>query len=209
MLVKRVLILGNDNFPFHRISVFAPFISEIVEEAGFKPSVTQDLNQLEGDRINAYDVLLCYYTRGELTESQLRGLLNFVSSGRGFVGLHSAADSFKDSEEYLDMLGGVFLSHPKHQTFHIEVADRDHPITKGINDFDIYDELYILRHDPTRYHLLLYCLWEGERQPVAWTKGYGEGRVFYLSLGHTKEAYENPAFREILRRGILWASGQL
>ena len=203
---KKVLVLGNNDFPFHQIDTFASILSKVMEKAGFYITLTQDLNNLKWERISSFDILLCYYTRGRLTAKQLQGLLSFVSSGGGFVGLHSAADSFRDTPEYLELLGGVFRSHPPHQTFHIEVADREHPITKGISDFDIYDELYILYHDPKQYHLLLYCNWEGEDQPVAWTKEYGKGRVFYLSLGHTKEALTHPIFQEILIRGLRWVS---
>jgi len=205
-LSKKVLLLGNNDFPFHQIDMIAPILSEVMEKAGFDVTLTQDLNDLEKERISAFDILLCYYTRGKLTQKQLEGLLSFVSSGGGFVGLHSAADSFRDTPEYLELLGGVFRSHPPHQIFHIEVADKEHPITKGISDFDIYDELYILYHDPKQYHLLLYCNWKSEKQPVAWTKEYGKGRVFYLSLGHTKEALTHPTFQEILLRGLRWVS---
>lgn len=203
---KKVLIVGNNDFPFHQMDMMAPILSEIMEKHGFQVTLTQDLNSLEKERINAFDILLCYYTRGKLTVKQLQGLLSFVSSGGGFIGLHSAADSFRDSPEYLDLLGGVFRNHPSHQTFHIEVADKNHPITKGISDFDIYDELYILFHDSKYNHLLLFCVWENERQPVAWTRKHGDGRVFYLSLGHTKEALTHPTFQEMFLRGLLWVS---
>jgi len=205
-LGKRVLVLGNNNFRFHQMDMFAPILSGLMEKAGFQVTLTQDLNDLAKERIGAFDIFLCYYTGGKLTREQLQGLMSFVSSGGGFIGLHSAADSFRENPGYLELLGGVFRRHPRHQVFHIRVADREHPITRGIPDFDVYDELYILYHDPKRYHLLLYCPWEGEEQPVAWTKEYGGGRVFYLSLGHTEEALTHPTFQEILRRGLRWVS---
>jgi len=204
-----VLLLGNNLFPFHKLSIAGPLISETLEHAGVNVTVTEDLNMLKKENLSKFNVFVCYYTLGKLTGEQLNVLLDFVSSGKGFVGLHSAADSFRENYAYLSMLGGIFRTHPAHQVFHIEVSDKNHPITKGVSDFGIYDELYILYHDPKRYHLLLHCTWEGDKQPVAWIREHGKGRVLYLSLGHTEEALKNEKFQRLLTEGVKWASGQI
>ncbi|RLE10769.1 hypothetical protein DRJ00_00315 [Candidatus Aerophobetes bacterium] len=168
--------------------------------------VENDLSVLEAPGLDPYDIVVFYYTVGKITDAQKNGLLNFVASGKGYVGIHSAADSFRDCPEYQAMVGGRFLTHPRYREYQVSVVDPEHPITKDLTEFTVTDEQYILDFDP-RVNVLCSALWKGKAMPVAWTKSWGKGRVFYLALGHDRKACEQKIFRLLLIRGALWAAG--
>lgn len=164
----------------------------------------EDLDQL-GRALPEQEVLVFYYTIGEITDAQKNALLGWVASGKGFVGIHSAGDSFRDCPEYRAMVGGYFVTHPHYRDYQVSVADPEHPITTGLVEFMVRDEQYILDYDP-RVHVLASALHQGQAMPVAWTKPWGSGRVFYLALGHDAPACRQEIFGELLRRGVAWAA---
>lgn len=205
----RVAILGGRTTGFHQFPIMGPIMEGFLTKAGFCVELTEDRDILLADRIKEYDVVVDYTTGEKLNQDQVGGLLGFVAGGGGFVGIHCAADSFKENHEYISMLGGRFITHPPHQELSITVVDHEHPITKGISDFKIQDELYMLEYDPAPLHILMECHFQDKVMPVAWVRPYGKGRVYYLSLGHGPEAHNNPAFQELLIRGINWAAGRL
>jgi type 1 glutamine amidotransferase len=167
--------------------------------------VEDDLSALVTPRLDPYDLVVFFYTVGEVTDAQKNGLLNYVAGGKGLVGIHSAADSFRECPEYRAMVGGYFVTHPHFRDYQVSVVDPEHPITHGLVEFMVKDEQYILDYDP-RVHVLCSALYKGKAMPVAWTKGWGKGRVFYLALGHNPEACGHEMFRLLLTRGAVWAA---
>lgn len=166
--------------------------------------VEEDLDALVAPNLDPYDLIVFYYTVGELSDAQKNGLLNHVASGNGYVGIHSAADSFRECPEYRAMVGGHFTTHPRYRDYQVNVVDSEHPITAGLDEFMVTDEQYILDYD-RRVHVLASALWKGDAMPVAWTKSWGQGRVFYLALGHDANACQHEMFGTLLQRGALWA----
>jgi type 1 glutamine amidotransferase len=166
--------------------------------------VDDDLSALETPNLDPFDLIVFYYTVGEITDAQKNGLLSFVASGKGYAGVHSAADSFRGCPEYRAMVGGHFVTHPAFREYQVSVVDPEHPITEGLDEFMVEDEQYITDYDP-RVHVLASALWKGGAMPVAWTKPWGEGRVFYLALGHNADACRHETFRLLLQRGAKWA----
>lgn len=166
--------------------------------------VEDDLDALLAPNLEPYDLLIFFHTVGALTDAQKNGLLNWVASGKGFAGIHSAADSFRECPEYRAMVGGYFVTHPHYREYQVSVVDPTHPITEGLVEFMVTDEQYILDYDP-RVHVLAAALHKGEAMPVAWTKPWGKGRVFYLALGHDANACRHETFQLLLRRGAVWA----
>lgn len=181
-------------------------IQRVLEAAGdFELTrVDEDLSVLEAPGLDPYELLVFYYTIGEISDAQKNGLLNWVASGKGYVGVHSAADSFRGCPEYRAMVGGWFVTHPAYREYQVSVVDPEHPITEGLDEFVVTDEQYITDYDP-RVHILASALWKGDKMPVAWTKSWGEGRVFYLALGHNPESCQDPNFATLLVRGAKWA----
>ena len=166
--------------------------------------IEEDLDALVAPNLDPYDLIVFYYTVGEISDAQKNGLLNHVASGKGYVGIHSAADSFRECPEYRAMVGGHFTTHPRYRDYQVNVVDSEHPITEGLDEFMVTDEQYILDYDH-RVHVLASALWKGDAMPVAWTKSWGEGRVFYLALGHDANACQHEMFGTLLQRGALWA----
>lgn len=167
--------------------------------------VEDDLDYFLKEEFRSSDVLVFYYTGGELTDAQKNALLGFVAGGKGYVGIHSAADSFHGCPEYRAMVGGYFVTHPQYRTYQVSVADAEHPITKDLVEFMVTDEQYIVDYDP-RVHVLASALYQGRAMPVAWTRSWGEGRVFYLALGHCPDSCEDEHFKLLLTRGAVWAA---
>lgn len=166
--------------------------------------IEDDLDALISPNLDPYDLIVFYYTVGEINDAQKNGLLNYVSSGKGYVGIHSAADSFRNCPEYRSMVGGHFITHPHYREYQVSITDPEHPITTDLVEFNVTDEQYILDYDH-RVNVLASALHKGSMMPVAWTKHWGQGRVFYLALGHDKKACQHHNFATLLQRGALWA----
>lgn len=205
-LIKTLLFAGGQ---IHDFKGCADVIEPILREAGeFDVTrVDDDLSALEAQNIAPYDLIVFYYTVGSITDAQKNGLLNWVASGKGYVGIHSAADSFRDCPEYRAMVGGHFITHPAYRQYQVSVVDPEHPITKELVEFNVTDEMYVTDYDP-RVQVLASSLWKGEKMPVAWTKSWGKGSVYYLALGHDAAACKADVFKTLLVRGCLWAAGK-
>jgi type 1 glutamine amidotransferase len=152
---------------------------------------------------------------GTITKEQEAGLLKAVADGVGIAGWHGPmADSFRNNTEYQFMVGGQWVAHPGGIIdYRVNITDHDDPITAGLSDFDMRSEQYYLHVDPSN-QVLATTTFSGEHaswiagtvMPVAWKRMYGQGRVFYCSLGHVVPDFDVPEAREIVRRGMLWAS---
>ena len=206
-----------------------PLSKEIVKEIGdksgaFETTVTEDVGAFTADNLKKFDAVM-FNTTGELpmSEEEKRALLNFVRSGHGFVAVHSATDTFYEWADFGELIGGYFNGHPWHETVTILVAD---PSSKLVNflgkSFQINDEIYqtsdfqakdsrvLLKLDPSSVDLKKpgvqrrYYGW-----PVAWTRKYGKGRVYYNGLGHDDWVWKDPRYQQMLLNGIKWAMGQI
>jgi type 1 glutamine amidotransferase len=88
----------------------------------------------------------------------------------------------------------------------VRIVDHDHVITEGLTDFDVSSEKYYMHVDPAN-HVLAVTDFDGADVPIAWTKTYGKGRVFYCSLGHVAQVFEqDPQILEMVTRGMVWAA---
>ena len=94
--------------------------------------IEDDLDALISPNLDPYDLIVFYYTVGEINDAQKNGLLNHISSGKGYVGIHSAADSFRDCPEYRAMVGGHFITHPHYREYQVSITDSEHPITADL-----------------------------------------------------------------------------
>lgn len=183
-------------------------LKDVLEKTGdFTVTITEDRDQFKAENIKNYDLVMIYTTGGNLSKEQEQGLCGFVENGGGLVGIHSATDSFKNSDAYWKMVGGRFIGHGS-GTFKVKNTGKSHVVVKNTKDFEITDETY--RHD---FHpdakLVILQRREMDGDPVSWVQYYGKGRVFVTGLGHAKPAWENPAFQELVTRGLLWTNGRL
>ena len=167
-----------------------------------------------------------FYTTGELEmdESQKADLISFVKDdGKGFVGVHSALDTFYKWPEYGEMVGGYFDGHPWN-TFDapILIEDPGSPMTRHFTSRSIVvnDEIYqakdwsrdkvrvLMRMDESKLDLTKKGIKRADKDwAVTWIKSYGKGRVFYSTLGHTYEAWDDKGVATMYLEGIRWALG--
>jgi hypothetical protein len=166
--------------------------------------VENDLDALLAPRLDPYDAIVFEWTVGEINEAQKRGIMSAVSAGKGLVGIHSAADSFRGDPDWRAFMGGHFLTHPAYRQFQVSVTEEKSSITEGLVEFMITDEQYILDYDP-RVRVLATGLYKGKAMPAIWTKEWGKGRLHYMSFGHDPRACEQDIFKKLLVRAVLWA----
>ena len=205
-----------------------PLSEEIMKQLGersgaFQATVTKDCSLISRDNLKQYDAVV-FYTTGELpiSDEQKAAFLDFIKSGKGFVGIHSATDTFYKWPEYGELIGGYFDQHPWHQDVTIKVEDRSHPATRHLeSSFKIKDEIYQIKEfsrdrvhvlmslDTSSVDLTLPAVHRKDRDfAIAWWRNYGRGRVFYTALGHRPEVWQSEMFQQHLLGALRWAMGE-
>ena len=208
--LKLLVFVGTEGI-YHDHEGQGSFIAEMVSNAGdIEADFSRDYGILASG-LDIYRSVLFYTDVGELTEAQENGLLEYISQGGGFFGLHTAAASFHASKGYHGMLNSFLLGHSKYMDFTVTIIDSGHEITRGLSDFVVTDELYYVKHDPSTSHHLMqaYDPTCDETHDMAFHHTYGNGRVFYFALGHDMAVLENPNFQEIIRRGVRWVGKRM
>jgi len=185
-----------------------PILKAVLDRTNdFDVTFTEELDDLR-KRISEFDIVAVYTTGLTLKPEQEKGLCDFVAGGGGFVGIHSATDSFKNSDRYWEMVGGRFAGHG-HGTYKVYIYDKEHPITRDMSDFEITDETYCHNYHKNAQMRSLIRMNRGEeRQSMGWVSQYGEGRLFYTGLGHGREAWMNLHFQQLVVRAMYWAAGR-
>ncbi len=209
---------------------------------GHKPAESVDMMvpklRAEGANVKVFDTLSVYtdeklmaetdliiqiWTMGKITKEQFKGLEKAVMNGTGFSGWHGGmGDAFRDNLRYQFMVGGQFVFHPGGNIDHsIKIIDKEDPITRGLNDFDLKKtEQYYMLIDPNIKVLAISVFdrdkygkpgkkedpIKGGTMPVVWKKYYGKGRIFHSSIGHHLTDFDVPEVLEMQMRGFRWAS---
>ena len=198
--------------PKRCVDIFA----HLLQEQGYEVEISDTLDSyLDQDQMKSLSLVVQVWTMGTITDAQQRGLLEAVESGVGFAGWHGGTgDSFRTSVDYQFMVGGQWVAHPGGVIeYEVNIVDHDDPITARLEDFRMKSEQYYMHVDPSN-QVLATTTFGGEHIPwiagavipVAWKRRWGKGRVFYSSLGHVAKDFDVPEAREIIRRGMLWAS---
>jgi type 1 glutamine amidotransferase len=194
----------------------ANLFAALLRAEGYETEISTSLDvYLDADKLRGLDLIIPTWTMGKLSREQAAGLLAAVESGVGVGGWHGTmGDSFRENTDYQFMVGGQWVAHPGNIIdYTVNISPVDHPITRGIGDFRMHSEQYYMHVDPSNRVLATttfggeYVPWiAGTVIPVVWTRAWGAGRVFYCSLGHVAADFDTPEAREIVRRGLLWAS---
>jgi len=165
--------------------------------------------------MSSIDLVVQIWTMGSISGEQEKGLLNAIKSGVGIAGWHGGlGDAFRNNTEYQFLVGGQWVAHPGGVIdYSVNIVDKKDPVTSGLKDFDMHSEQYYMHVDPNVDVLVTttfngdHAPWiDGAVMPVVWKKYYGEGRVFYNSLGHVAADFDVPEALEIMKRGIIWAA---
>ncbi|MEZ6235134.1 MAG: ThuA domain-containing protein [Phycisphaerales bacterium] len=197
-------------------------IEAIGAERGFEVVASEDAGLFTDQGLAGFDAVVFLSTTGDiLNEDQQAAFERFIADGKGFVGVHAAADTEYGWAWYGELVGAYFQSHPQVQEATIEIEDAQHPSTITLpSPWVRRDEWYDYRTNPReneRIRVLATLLESsysggqmGADHPIAWCQAFGGGWAWYTGGGHTTEAFGEPEFREHLAGGILWvlAEGQ-
>lgn len=197
--------------PKQSIDIFIPWL----KSEGAEVILTDDLGKYaDKELMQSLDLIIQIVTMAKITQEQEKGLLETIKNGCGFAGWHGGiGDSFRENTEYQFMVGGQWVAHPGGVIdYSVQVTDRKDEVTKGLKDFNMHSEQYYMHVDPN-VKVLATTTFSGEHAPwidgcivpVVWKKYYGNGRIFYSSLGHVMNDFKVPQALEIQKRGILWA----
>ena len=171
------------------------------------------------EKLKGYDGFIFANTTGVLPLADKQAFLNEIKGGKAFIGMHSASDTFpvkQGVDPYIEMLGGEFQTHGSQVGVECLVQDNKHPAAKHFGEAFCMEkeEIYLLKnYDRTKVHDILSLdkhpnkKKEAGHFPIAWCKDYGTGKVFYTSLGHREDVWENKAYQEHILGGIKWALG--
>jgi uncharacterized protein len=176
---------------------------------GFDVTISDTLDAFKENDLTQYDLLVPVWTMGTIQRDQLTPLLDAVRGGVGIAGVHGGmADAFRNETEYQFMVGGQWVAHPGNAgvTYEVFMDGEPDPITAGLPNVTVTTEQYYMHVDPGIRVLATTKFKNGVVMPVVWTKHYGQGRVFYCSLGHTVDIIENPTVLELVTRGMVWAA---
>ncbi len=186
--------------------------------------------KMSPEALKTYDLIIFANTTGDLPVPDREAFLDWIRSGKGFVGMHSATDTFHGFAGYLDMIGAEFQNHGAQLTVKPNQPDDQCPACAHLGkDWEVYDEIYqFKRFDSSKFHTLLTLDKRPDVRnptpgefPVSWCKEYGKGRVFYTSLGHREDLWDPEwtqggrrnskevaeAYQKHILEGIKWALG--
>jgi len=215
--IKVVVVTGGHAFEHKAFfSIFDQFLDEMV----FVEARQKDHSEIF-ERIDNwdYDVIVFYNMTQNISPKRQQNFLRLLKRGVGVVALHHCMGSFQQWPQYRKIIGGRYnlkaqgqqrASTYKHDLkMKIHIADRRHPITRGLEDFEIHDEAYKYCSFEPDNHVLLVTDHPDSDKTVGWVRSYGRARICTIQLGHGPEAYANPNYRTLIGRAIRWSAGRL
>jgi len=165
-----------------------------------------------------YDVLVFYHMWQTITGDQTKIFADCIRQGKPVVVLHHSVCAFDDWPEYWNIIGGKYFHkatnfrgreypacsyiHDIH--FYVKVTDPKHPVTRGVRDFEIFDETYKGYYVDEKVTPLLTTDEPSSTPTIGWSKKYGKSRIVVLQSGHDVPTFENPNFRKLLKQAIVW-----
>lgn len=216
--MKRSALIVYGGWEGHQPERVAEVLRRTLAEDGFEVEVSDTLDAFRDEaRLRELSLIVPHWTMGKIEEAQLAPVLAAVRSGVGLAGCHGGmCDAFREATEWHFMTGGQWVAHPGDELrYAVHIVPGASEITEGLNDFEVVTEQYYLHVDPAVKVLATtrFPVADGPHagngpvdMPVAWTKVYGRGRVFYSALGHTAEVVAGEPHLTMLRRGLAWAA---
>ncbi len=203
----------------HEPEQVAAILANTLKNNDFDVEVSDTLDVYrDQQKLKKLDLIVPLWTMGTILQEQLNPLLEAVRKGTGLAGVHGGTgDSFRNETEYQFMVGGQWVAHPGGVIdYTVNVIAEDDMVMAGLSDFAMHSEQYYMHVDPNNDVLATttftgeHAQWiDGHIMPVVWKRMYGEGRVFYSSLGHVASDLDVPEALAIITRGMLWAAGKM
>ena len=203
-MTRALLLMGQETASgkqYHNQPEHWALLASILREADLSAAVmTDDLADLSPANLARFDVILNFSTDLVGTDEQIGALVGAVEAGAGFVGLHAANATFRASDAYAAMVGSRFARHPPIKTFAVEIVDRDHPVTAGLDCFEVEDERYELKDEATDLRVLA----RAEGHASVYVRQHGRGRVCYVAPGHDRRTLAHPAYLRLIENAVNW-----
>ncbi len=216
----RILILSGSNN--HDWEATTPMLQEILESTEFfVADITERPDTLKQPDLDSYAAIVSNWN--SWPENDLRwsravevALLNYIQKGGGLVTFHSSTSAFYRWPEFQEITAGSWIMdstwHGKPGPVSVVLSNNEHPVTRGMKDFSIYDELWVNARGNEKYTTLGTVTNEDIKgkgiapQPAIMVYEYGKGRIFHTLLGHDVRAMQNDGFQTLLLRGTVWAA---
>jgi type 1 glutamine amidotransferase len=203
----------------HQPEQVAALFREILEADGMEVEVHASLDCFnDGAYLQGLDLIVPVWTMSKIEKEQVVNVSEAVARGTGIAGCHGGmCDAFRDQPLWQFMTGANWVAHPGGDgvNYRVRMKSTTSALTEGIGDFDVSSEQYYLHVDPavevlavTEFPVTTWYHSPNNKvdMPVAWTKRWGLGRVYYNALGHHADVIDHGPAREMLRRGLIWAS---
>ena len=168
--------------------------------------------------IDRYDALVFYDMNDSITPVQKQAYLRLLQKGKAMVFLHHSLVSYQNWDEFQRIIGGKYYekatlvngnsvksSYQHDVIIPVKIENPAHPVTKGLADFEIYDEVYGNFLTQPTIRPLLSTTHPGSSKYIAWTNPFGRSEVLFIQLGHGPEAFGNSNYRKLLRQGMEWS----
>jgi len=216
--IKVLIVSGGHGFkhePFYNVFDSIPFIT-------YDTLVQPQANMLiASPEVKKYDVLVFYDMVDSITPAQQEAYISLLKKGTSMIFLHHSLVSYQNWPEFIKILGGQYHTHPvvvngdtlntsyEHDVnIPVKVENRKHPVTHGISDFDIVDEVYGGVEILPQVKPLLSTSHPKSMHYLAWINHYGNSDVVYIQLGHGPSGYSNPNYRKLVQQAIEWSAKQ-
>ena len=222
---KLLVVTATQGFRHSSIPLAEKVLAGLGEQSGLftvdyarggpKGTDSEDLHaKLSPEALKNYDGVIFANTTGDLPLPDREAFIKWIESGKAFIGMHSATDTFHGYRPYIEMIGGEFASHGAQVEVECLNQDHEHPATRHLGaKYKIFDEIYVLKSfDRGSVHGLLTLDQEPNKKipgdyPIAWCKEVGDGKLFYTSLGHREDVWLSRDYQQHILGGIKWALG--
>jgi type 1 glutamine amidotransferase len=209
----RLLLLTGGRHPYHEST---PILTRALRAAGHTVRVSTSAKELTAGNLSGYDAIVLNTRRrpdtdNDLSAAQREGFRAYVRDGGGLVSVHISPDSCPDWPEMKKITGGGWVSgvsnHPPYGRMRVHVRKPDHPVAKGVRDFETDDELYCDLDIQPGIDVFLGAPHAGKERPLGWTLTYGRGKVCNIALGHNGLSHQNRSFQKLVLNGVSWVTG--
>ncbi len=217
--LKLLILSGMNNHDWEETT---PVLESLYLKSGdYKVEILQAPSKLSDQLLSEFDVVVSNWSNypsqervwGQRAEN---ALINFIESGKGFVVFHASSVCFHDWKDYQKIVGATWkedqTDHGAAHLFEVMIEDKNHPITKGMDVFQIHDELWHRMAIQSDAHILCKAFSDpknggsGQYEPLAFTTSLGKGRGFNLVLGHDTDAMDNPGWKQLMLQGTQWVA---
>lgn len=216
--VKVVIVTGGHEFEHN--SFFSMFLSDDIHYTAWEqPAANQNIAD---GKAHEFDVIVLYDLWQKISKQEKEGYLSYLKSGKGIVALHHCIGSYQTWDEFVQIIGGTYVMNDKPRIINgesyspsffihdkdlsISIADAEHPVTVGIKDFVIFDEVYGNFHILNTVHPLLKTNHPENTPVIGWVNRYANANNVYIQLGHGPSAFENPNLVKLVQQAIRWVA---